>query len=133
MQDFLDRGDFRLVLVLDEVSAELERVVGYLDAITVQALTIDLITLMVYELNGAQVALPQRVSPEVGATDASGNAWQGETRGMQRNSQMAPMRFELRRRLSGESRTMFDELLASAEKKCTPLHPLWHSAIHAHT
>ena len=62
MQEFLDQGNFRLVLVLDEVSAELTRVVAYLDAITVQALTIDLMTLKVYEVNGAQVALPQRVS-----------------------------------------------------------------------
>lgn len=64
----LDQGNFRLVLVLDEVSAELERVVAYLDAVTIQALTIDLITLTVYEVNGAQVALPQRVSPDLGAT-----------------------------------------------------------------
>ena len=35
MQEFLDQGNFRLVLVLDEVSAELERVIAYLDAITV--------------------------------------------------------------------------------------------------
>ena len=45
MQEFLDQGNFRLVLVLDEVSTELEKVVAYLDAITVQALTIDLMTL----------------------------------------------------------------------------------------
>ena len=47
LQEYLDRGSFRLVLVLDEVSAELERVVAYLDALTLQALTIDLITLNV--------------------------------------------------------------------------------------
>lgn len=68
LQAYLDQGNFRLVLVLDEVSAELERVVAYLDAVTIQALTIDLITLTVYEVNGAQVALPQRVSPDLGAT-----------------------------------------------------------------
>ena len=64
LQEFLDQGNFRLVLVLDEVSTELARVVAYLDAVTVQALTIDLMTLKVYEVNGVQVALPQRVSPE---------------------------------------------------------------------
>ena len=70
LQAYLDQGNFRLVIVLDEVSAELERIVAYLDAVTIQALTIDLITLTVYEVNGAQVALPQRVSPDLGATMA---------------------------------------------------------------
>ena len=52
LQQYLDRGDFRLVLVLDEVSPELERAVAYLEAVTVQALTIDLIPLTVYDVNG---------------------------------------------------------------------------------
>lgn len=67
MQESLERGSFRLVLVLDEVSAELERVVAYLDALTLRALTIDLITLNVYKVNGAQIALPQRISPSIDA------------------------------------------------------------------
>ena len=67
LQAYLDQGNFRLVLVLDEVSAELERIVAYLDAVTIQALAIDLITLTVYEVNGGQVALPQRVSPDLSA------------------------------------------------------------------
>jgi len=71
MQEHLDRGDFRLVLVLDEVSAELERIVGYLDSITIHALTIDLIALNVFEVNGAQVALPQRVSPDLSVSQTS--------------------------------------------------------------
>ena len=62
LQGYLNQGNFRLVLALDNVSEELERIVAYLDAITVQALTVDLITLQVYEVNGAQVALPQRVA-----------------------------------------------------------------------
>lgn len=65
LQDHLDQGNFRLVLVLDEVSAELERIVAYLDRITVHALTVDLISLNVYEVNGAQVALPQCVTPNL--------------------------------------------------------------------
>ena len=68
MQEYLDQGNFRLILVLDEISAELERIVAYLDAITVHALTIDLIVLNIYDVNGVQVALPQRVSPDLGAT-----------------------------------------------------------------
>ncbi len=67
MQEYLDQGNFRLVLVLDEVPAELERLIAYLDAMTIQALAIDLITLKVYEVNGAQVALPQRISPDISA------------------------------------------------------------------
>ena len=65
LQEYLDTGNFRLVLVLDEVSDELVRIVGYLDAITVQGLTIDLITVSIYEVNGAKIALPQRVTSEV--------------------------------------------------------------------
>ena len=63
LQEYLNTGRFRLVFVLDEVPAELEWLVAYLDTVTVQELTIDLITLRMYEINGTQVALPQRVSP----------------------------------------------------------------------
>ncbi len=64
MQEFLDKGNFRLVLVLDEVSAELAQIISYLDAITTQRLTIDLMTVSVFEINGAQIALPQRVTSD---------------------------------------------------------------------
>ncbi len=56
--------------MLDEVSPELERTVAYLEAVTVQALTIDLITLTVYDVNGVQVALPQRISPDLSAASS---------------------------------------------------------------
>ena len=119
MQEFLDQGNFRLVLVLDEVSAELLRVIGYLDAITVQTLTIDLLTLKVYAVNGAQVALPQRVTPDASATIPATLA--GVTR---------PRRAELSGILSdgteafrasiqgttGETRATFDKLIAWAER-----------------
>ena len=65
LQECLDTGGFRLVFVLDEVPAELERVVAYLETVTVRELTIDLITLRMYEISGTRVALPQRVSPEL--------------------------------------------------------------------
>ena len=117
MQDFLDRGDFRLLLVLDEVSAELERVVGYLDAITVQALTIDLITLMVYEVNGAQVALPQRVSPDVGATMPLATPGRARPAGSSGIRSDGPDAFRASiEGAPGETRTMFDELIAWAER-----------------
>ena len=56
------------MLVLDEISGELERIIAYLDSVTLQTLTIDLITINVYEVNGVQVALPQRLSPDIGTT-----------------------------------------------------------------
>ena len=67
LQEHLTNGRFRLVLVLDEMSAELERIVAYLDAVTLQTLTVDLITVSVYELNGTEVAMPQRISPDPSA------------------------------------------------------------------
>lgn len=68
LQEFLDTGNFRLVLVLDEVSAELAQIISYLDTITVQSLTIDLMTVSVFEVNGAQIALPQRVTSDFSDT-----------------------------------------------------------------
>ena len=63
LQGFLDEGSFRLVLVLDEVPAELERVVAFLDAVTVQSLTIDLITLAVYEVAERRSLCPSASRP----------------------------------------------------------------------
>ena len=74
LQEHLDAGRFRLVLVLDEISSELERIVGYLDSVTLQTLTIDLITINMHEVKGVQVALPQRVSPDISAVVS---AWCG--------------------------------------------------------
>ena len=59
------------VLAQDGISAELERVIAYLDAVTLQALTVDLIGFGVYEVNGTEVALPQRISPDPGAIPSS--------------------------------------------------------------
>ncbi|MDE2718855.1 MAG: hypothetical protein OXI33_17830 [Chloroflexota bacterium] len=44
MEDCLSNGAFRLVLLLDDTSAELERIVDDLDAVTKKAVKIDLIT-----------------------------------------------------------------------------------------
>ena len=71
LQEYLTNGRFRLVLILDRISAELERVIAYLDAVTLQALTVDLISFGVYEVNGTEVALPQRISPDPGAIPSS--------------------------------------------------------------
>lgn len=59
----LSTGAFRLVFVLDEAPEDLVRLVGYLEAITSE-LSIDLITVSSYEVNGTSVIVPQRVEPE---------------------------------------------------------------------
>ncbi len=70
MQDYLSSGAFRLVLLLDETSVELERIVAYLDAVTRQGITIDLITVSRFAMGGAEIALPQRVSLDLDANAA---------------------------------------------------------------
>lgn len=117
LQDYLEQGHFRLVLVLDDIPAELERVVAYLDAITVQALTIDLITLRVYDVNGAQVALPQRVSPDPSATmsySPSGRTGPAVSRGRLTDGPNA-FRASIAD-TTGETREAFEELIAWAER-----------------
>lgn len=122
LQEFLDHGNFRLVLVLDDTSDELERILAYLDAMTIQALTVDLITMSIYEVNGAQIALPQPVVLDLNATRT-----QIESRGSKptgpRPTTQKPVRSEgsdaFRRSIadvSGENRDMFDKLVAWAEE-----------------
>lgn len=117
LQEFLDQGNFRLVLVLDEASTELARVVAYLDAVTVQALTIDLMTIKVYEVNGAQVALPQRVSPEILQTPSPttpNKSRPGGAKGILSDGSEA-----FRRSIentNGENRAIFNELIEWAEQ-----------------
>lgn len=122
LQGFLDRGNFRLVLVLDEVPGELERVATYLDAMTTQALTLDLIAVSVYEVNGARIALPQAVVLDLNTTRA-----QMEPRGSKptgpRPTTQEPVRSEGSEAFrdsiadaSGEARKTFDKLIAWAEQ-----------------
>ena len=59
----LDRGSFRLVIVLDDAPAQLVRLMGYLETITTDQITVDLVTVTAYEVNGAQVLVPQRIDP----------------------------------------------------------------------
>ena len=116
MQQYLDQGNFRLVLVLDEVSAELERLIAYLDAITLQDLTIDLISLTVYDVNGAKVALPQRVSPDIGAmmpVTTPGGAKPKPPGVLSDGPDAFRVSIE---GTTGETRAKFDELIAWAEQ-----------------
>jgi flavin-binding protein dodecin len=63
LTDSLGAGRFRLVLVLDDAPAELVRLVGYLESIAPE-LSIDLVTVSAYEVEGSRVLVPQRIEPE---------------------------------------------------------------------
>lgn len=60
----LAEGSFRLVIVLDEAPEHLVRLMGYLETITTDRISIDLVTVSAYEVNGAQILVPQRIDPE---------------------------------------------------------------------
>ena len=111
LQEYLDSGRFRLVLVLDDVSSELERILAYLDSVTVQTLTIDLITINVYEVNGVQIALPQRVSPDISATAVPAAPERGSatSRGVLSDGPEAFV--ESTTHATGEDREAFDKLI----------------------
>ena len=117
LQEYLNTGRFRLVFVLDEVPAELEWLVAYLDTVTVQELTIDLITLRMYEINGTQVALPQRVSPgrrtsraDVGLGGKTSVASKGDL-----SEGSDAFRASIAR-VTEENRAVFEQLIAWAEQ-----------------
>lgn len=63
LEEALQTGAFRLVLVLDDAPAELVRLAGFLQA-TTSSLLVDIITVAHYELDGTRVLVPQRVDPE---------------------------------------------------------------------
>ena len=116
LQDYLAQGNFRLVLVLDDVSAELERLVAYLDAITVQALMIDLIKVEVYEVNGTQIALPQRVTPDLSAATPTPS---GGGRGATAEGVLTDGSGAFRESIAdctGEVREAFEKLITWAEE-----------------
>lgn len=60
----LDKGSFRLVIVLDDVRKELIRLAGYLDAITTDAVDVDIVTVSSYVINDDQILIPQRIDPD---------------------------------------------------------------------
>ena len=117
LQEYLSQGNFRLVLVLDEISAELERIVAYLDAITVHALTIDVITLNIYEVNDVTVALPQRVSPDLSATPLSTTTGRAKSPGSRGDLTDAQMYSGIRwQKLQGNLERTLDMLVEWAEQ-----------------
>lgn len=64
LRENLNSSRFRLVLVLDEAPEDLIRLVGYLESVTTDRLSVDLITVASYEVGGRTILLPQRVDPE---------------------------------------------------------------------
>lgn len=60
----LAEGSFRLVIVLDEAPEYLVRLMGYLETITTDRISIDLVTVSSYNVNGAQILVPRRIDPE---------------------------------------------------------------------
>ncbi len=60
----LEKGSFRLVIVLDDVRQDLIRLTGYLDAITTEAVDVDLVTVSSYMINDDQILIPQRIDLE---------------------------------------------------------------------
>ena len=70
LSDSLAAGRFRLVLVLDDAPAELVRLVGYLELIAPE-LSIDLVTVSAYDVEGTRVLVPQRIEPERATAESS--------------------------------------------------------------
>ena len=64
LQGHLARGDFRLVLVLDDAPIELQRIVYYLDEITTDEVTVDLVTVRMYGVNGVRTVMTERMIPD---------------------------------------------------------------------
>lgn len=62
LNDSLASGSFRIVLILDDAPTELIRLVGYLEGIS-DRLSIDLVTVGAYDINGSKVLVPQRIDP----------------------------------------------------------------------
>ena len=113
MQAHLDRGDFRLVLVLDDAPLALLRIVHYLDKISADAVTIDLITVRMYDVDGARVVLTERVVPDpeelsisLAPTATGSSPVRSEGADVFRNSTAD---------VTGDARTLFDRLITWAE------------------
>ena len=116
LQDYLTNGMFRLVLILDETSVELERLVAYLDTVTRQSLTIDLITFGIYDVNGTEVAMPQRISPDPSTVSgaAAPSPYISASKGILSEGPDAFV--DSVAGIDGEDRATFDQLVEWAKK-----------------
>jgi hypothetical protein len=63
-EDSLSGGRLRAVVVLDEAPADLVDLVGYLQEVTSDRLTLDLVVVTAYEVGGRRILVPQLVEPD---------------------------------------------------------------------
>lgn len=75
----LDKGSFRLVIVLDDVRKELIHLAGYLDAITTDAVDVDIVTVSSYMIKDDQILIPQRIDTERKAKSETASGSNGPT------------------------------------------------------
>ena len=59
LERHLNRGDFRLVMVVDGPSAALTKIVAYTNSFMTDEISIDLVSIPLREIDGARVAFPQ--------------------------------------------------------------------------
>lgn len=111
LQEYLTNGMFRLVLIMDDSSVELERVIAYLDAVTKQSLTIDLITFRIYDVNGTEVAMPQRISPDLSLTSNSVSGLSSKRASKARKSDGPDAFIASFADIEGEIRDVFNQLV----------------------
>lgn len=71
LQQCLNEGGFRLVIVLDDAPAELVRIAGFLESVT-DKLLIDLVTVSAYDVGGSRMIVPQRVDPGLSTSNSIG-------------------------------------------------------------
>ena len=116
LQEFLTNGMFRLVLILDETSVELERVIAYLDAVTTHALTIDMITFSIYDVSGTEVAMPQRISPDRSEMSDTVMVRSSKRASKGNLSEGADAFIESVADIDGEDRAVFDRLVEWARE-----------------
>ncbi len=116
LQEYLTNGMFRIVLILDETSVELERLVAYLDAVTKQSLTIDLITFSIYDVNGTEVAMPQRIASDLSmVSDAvAPSSYRSTSKGILSEGPDAFV--DSVAGIDGEDRATFDQLVEWAKE-----------------
>lgn len=76
LQQHLEAGYFRLVLVLDSVPAALARLASYLQFATTQKLWIDLVELQAFDVSGERVIVPRLHELQPASEPAPGQAGQ---------------------------------------------------------
>ena len=116
LQEYLTNGMFRLVLIMDDSSVELERVIAYLDAVTKQSLTIDLITFRIYDVNGMEVAMPQRISPDLNLTSGSASRPASKRTSKPIRSDGPDAFIASFAEIEGDDRQVFDQLVIWAKE-----------------